>query len=124
MEFINLAQDNKKEIGKDAIERTLILLAPFTPHLSEELWQRLGHKQSIFSEKWPKYNKKLIKEETITLIVQINGKVRDKIEVQANISEKEAQELTLKREKVKKWILDKKVKKVIFVKNKLINIVI
>ena len=69
-------------------------------------------------------HKKIIKEETITLIVQINGKVRDKIEVQANISEKEAQELTFKREKVKKWILDKKVKKVIFVKNKLINIVI
>ena len=124
MEFVNLAQENKKELDKETIEKMLILLSPFAPHLTEELWQKLGHIKSIFSEKWPKYDKQLIKEEKITLIVQVNGKVRDKIEVAANISEKEARELTLKREKVKKWISGKEIKKVIFVRGKLINIVI
>ena len=66
----------------------------------------------------------MIREETINLIVQINGKVRDKIEVKAGISENEAKKLTLSREKVKKWIVGEKVKKIIFVKGKLINIVI
>lgn len=124
MEFLNLVQDNKKEVGKEVIERMLILLAPFAPHITEELWNRYGHSESIFKEKWPQYDKKLIKEEMITLIVQVNGKVRDKMEVSADISEKEAKELTLNRERVKKWILDKEIKKVIFIKDKLINIVV
>jgi len=123
MGFINLAQDKKESVNKEIIEKTLILLSPFAPHITEELWQVLGHKKSIFSEKWPKYSEELIKEETTTLIIQINGKVRDKIEVETGISEKEAKELTLKQEKVKKWILNKKIKKIIFVPGKLINIV-
>jgi len=124
MEFINLVQLNKKETGREIIEKFLILLSPFSPHLAEELWQRLGHKKSIFLEKWPQYDKKLIKEKITTLIIQVNGRVRDRIEVKAGISEKEAKELTLAREKVKKHILNKKVKKVIFIKGKLINIVV
>jgi len=112
----------------------LKLLAPLAPHLSEEIWHRLNnisinqpnqHKSaSIFFEKWPKYEPKLIKEETITLVIQINGRVRDKIEVEASFSEEEAKKLTLEREKVKKWIEDKEVKKIIFVPGKLINIVV
>ena len=112
----------------------LKLLAPLAPHLSEEIWHRLNnisinqpnqHKSaSIFFEEWPKYEPKLIKEETITLVIQINGRVRDKIEVEAFLSEEEAKKLTLEREKVKKWIEDKEVKKIIFVPGKLINIVV
>ena len=116
--------EKEKNISVIYYQSLLILLAPFAPHLAEELWQQLGHSESIFLEKWPKYDKKLIKDEMVTLIIQVNGKVRDKIEVPADISEKEARELTLKREKVKKWILGKEVKKVIFVPGKLINIVI
>ena len=121
-----LVNEMEKEQNISVIyyQSLLILLAPFAPHLAEELWQQLGHSESIFLEKWPKYDKKLIKDEMVTLIIQVNGKVRDKIEVPADISEKEARELTLKREKVKKWILGKEVKKVIFVPGKLINIVI
>lgn len=124
MEFFNLIQANKKDAGRDVIEKTLILLSPFAPHLAEELWQKLGHQKSIFFEKWPQYDKKMIKEEKVTLIIQINGKVRDKIEVETGLSEAKAKELTLAREKVKNHILDKKVKKVIFVPDKLINIVV
>jgi len=102
----------------------LTLLAPFAPHITEELWQKTGEKGSIHNQQWPKYDPKLVKEETITLVIQINGRVRDKIEVETSLSEEEAKKLTLEREKVKKWIEGKKVKKVIFVPGKLINIVI
>ena len=79
---------------------------------------------SIHNQTWPKYNQKLVKEEIITLIIQVNGKVRDKMEVEADILEKEAKELTFSRVKVKKWIEGKEIKKVIFVPKKLINIVV
>jgi len=102
----------------------LILLAPFAPHITEELWHQLGHRDSIHKQKWPKYNPRLIKEEIITLVIQINGRVRDKIEVEAGISEKKAKELALLSKKVQNWISGKKIKKVIFVPEKLINIVI
>jgi len=124
MEFINICSEHKKELTKETVEKTLILLSPFAPHIAEELWQKLGYKQSIFLEKWPKYDSKLIQEKSITLIVQINGKVRDKIEAKPNISEEEARELALKSKKIKGWIENKEVKKFIFVPKKLINIVI
>jgi len=124
MEFINLCSGHKKELTKETVEKTLILLSPFAPHIAEELWQKLGHKRSIFLEEWPKYNLKLTQKESIILIVQINGKVRDKIETKSNISEEEAKDLALKSEKIKKWIGNRKIKKFIFVPKKLINIVI
>jgi leucyl-tRNA synthetase len=124
MEFVNFWQENKKDVGREAIETFLILLAPFAPHITEELWSQLGCKGSIHNQPWPKYNKKLVKEEMVTLIIQVNGRVRDKIEVKADISEGEAKKLTLNRENVKKWTVGKEIKKIIFVPNKLINIVI
>jgi len=116
--------------------KTLLkLLAPMAPHISEELWQRLNNVRvnprshqrkftSIFKEKWPRYDERLIKEDKFTLVIQINGKVRDKIELEADISEEEAKTLVLSREKVQKWIGENKIKKVIFVPGKLINFVI
>jgi leucyl-tRNA synthetase len=124
MEFVNLAQENKEKISKEVIERFLILLSPFAPHLSEELWQKLGHQKSIFETKWPKPDPKLIKEEIITLVIQVNGRVRDKVEVEADISEEKARELAISRKKVKNWVEGKKIKKIIFIPGKLINIVI
>ncbi len=102
----------------------LILLAPFAPHLAEELWAEIGNEESIFKEKWPKYNPALVKDETINLVIQINGKIRDTIEVSSDISEEEAKKISLESEKIKKWLEGKETKKVIFVKGKLINIVI
>jgi len=102
----------------------LILLAPFAPHATEELWSNLGNKGSVHKQVWPKYDKKLIKDETITLIVQVNGRVRDKIAVEADISEEKAKELAISSQNVKKWIQNKEIKKVIFIPRRLINIVI
>jgi len=124
MEFVNFAQQKKEGIGKNVIETMLTLLSPFAPHISEELWSLLGNKKSIFEESWPKYDLKLIKEETINFIIQVNGKVRDKIETKTGLSEKEAKALALKSEKVQNWIGNKEIKKIIFVSDKLINFVI
>ncbi|MCX6764184.1 MAG: leucine--tRNA ligase [Candidatus Nealsonbacteria bacterium] len=124
MEFVNFAQENEKEVGKDVIERMLILLAPLAPHVTEELWKEMGNKKSIHLEEWPKYDEKLIQEEKIVLLIQINGKMRDQVEVLPDISEEEAKELALSREKIKKWIEGKEIKKIIFVPKRLINIVI
>ena len=124
MKFVNFGLEKKEYVGRDVIERFLILLSPFAPHLAEELWQKIGNSKSIFLKKWPKYDSKLIKEEMITLVIQVNGKVRDKIEVEANISEERVKELAISREKIRKWLKGKKVKKIIFVSGKLINIVV
>lgn len=124
----------------------LKLLAPFAPHLAEELWRQLNPKPyalnpryraqnapyterlparySIHNQPWPKHDPKLVKEDIITLIIQINGKVRDKIETRAGIQEQEARTLAFSREKIKKWTEGKEIKKAIFVPGKLINIVI
>ncbi len=117
-----LEKQEKLEIRN--LELVIKLLAPFAPHLTEELWFKLGNKKSIFLESWPKYDPKKIKEEIFELVVQINGKVRDKTEAKRGISQKEAEQLTLNRENVKRYINGKRVQKIIFVPDKLINIVI
>ena len=105
-------------------EKFLKLLAPFAPYLAEELWEKLGHKNSIHLEPWPKYDIKLIHEDEFELIIQVNGKMRDKLSAATNISQKEAEKLALSREKIKIWLKDKKVKKIVFVPNRLINFVL
>ena len=130
--------EKENQLSVISYQLLLKLLAPMAPHISEELWSRLqsnrgssiksgqnlGHKKSIFLEKWPEYDPKLVKEEIVTLIIQVNGKVRDKIEVEVDIPEEEAKKLAFSREKVQKWIEGKEIKKIIFVPGKLINIVI
>ena len=102
----------------------LKILAPFAPHLAEELWHQLGDKDSVHNQKWPGYDPKMIAEEKYQLIIQINGKVRDKMEVAGGISEKEAKELVLQSEKIKPWLQGKEPIKTIFVPGRLINLVI
>ncbi len=124
MMILTNEMEKQEELSVKDYQLLIILLSPFAPHISEELWERLGNKKSIFLEKWPKYNSNLIKDEMFNLIIQINGKVRDRIEVEVGVSEDKVKEISLSQEKIKKWIKDKKIKKIIFVKDKLINIVI
>lgn len=123
MIFINRLEE-EKEISLCQFSQFLILLSPFAPHLAEELWQRIGHPKSIFLEKWPKYNQALIQERTIQVIIQVNGKLRDQIEAALDTSEDEIKRIVLEREKVKKWLTGKEIKKIIFVPGKLINLVV
>jgi leucyl-tRNA synthetase len=116
--------EKEKEISPDIYSKFLILLSPFAPHIAEELWERAGFRGLCCSQEWPKFEKKLIKQDKINLIIQISGKVRDRVEVDAGISEKRAIDISKKRDKVLKYIKGKKIKKTVFVRNKLINFVI
>ena len=118
-------QKLKEGLAKKDLADFLKILSPFTPHLVEEIWEQkeMSAKGGCCQQKWPKYDEKLIEEENIFLIVQINGKVRDKIKVKADITQKEAEKLVSKSEKVKTLIGSSEVKKIIFIPKKLINIV-
>ena len=125
MEFTNSWQVSKESLNEKDFCSLLKILSPLAPHMTEGLWNMAGFKGLCCNQKWPEYDAKLIEEEKVLLIVQINGKIRDKIEVNAGISQKEAEKLVLSSQKVKSWITDgKKIEKVIFVPDKLINIVI
>jgi len=125
MECLNkLTAQEKTKIKKSYLEDFLRLLAPLAPFLTEELWHQIGHKTSVHKEKWPKYNEKMLVEKEFELIIQINGKIRDKIKAVINISQGEAEKIAINREKIKQILSDKHPKKIIYVPNRLINIVI
>jgi leucyl-tRNA synthetase len=130
MEFSNyLSKVKEREVASDslwreAISYLLLLLAPTSPHLAEELWSMTGHPYSIHNQAWPRYDEEIAKEEEITLVIQVNGKLRDKVLVPASISEVEAKELALGRERVKAYIDGKKLSNVIYVPRRVVNIVV
>ena len=111
-------------LTKEQYEIFLKLLSPFAPYIVEELWLQLGHKKSIFTEKWPEYNAALVKDETIQMPVQINGKVRAVLTAPSDISEEEAKKIAISDTTIIKWLGGKEPKKVIFVKGRLVNIVV
>jgi leucyl-tRNA synthetase len=114
----------------EAIDTLLLMMAPAMPHVAEELWQgRHGNgafkaEESIHVHPWPTYDAELAKADTVTLVVQVNGKVRDRIDAPAGISEEQARELALGSPSAQKWFEGKQVRKVIFAGGKLINIVV
>jgi len=104
--------------------KVLLILAPFAPHLAEELWQELNGGESIFKQPWPKFDPTLAQDEVFNLVVQINGKTRDTLTADVDISEEAAKELALKSDKVIKWLIGKTPEKVIYVQGRLVNIVV
>jgi len=129
MEFTNYLGKVREEgmahpdAFREAIDSLLLLMAPSTPHLAEELWVKAGHPYSIHNQAFPEWDKDLAAEEEITLVIQVNGKLRDKLTVPVTIAEQQARELALGREKIKPYIDKKKISKVIYVPRRLINIV-
>lgn len=124
MEFVNFAI-KENSVNKNTLKIFLIIFAPLAPHISEELWHYLEPEaKSVHTQNWPEYDKDLAKDETVELAIQINGKTRDTLTVPAETQENEIKQLTIEREKVKKYIDGKEIKKVIFIKGRLINIVI
>ncbi|OGF04452.1 MAG: leucine--tRNA ligase [Candidatus Edwardsbacteria bacterium RIFOXYD12_FULL_50_11] len=107
----------------EILETMTLLMAPFTPHMSEELWQMLGHKGTTYKAQWPKSDPQVAANEEITLVVQVNGKLRDRITVPADISDEELKKTALNSEQVKKYLVGVNVKKVVVVPKKLVNIV-
>lgn len=107
-----------------ALETLMQLLAPLAPHIAEELWHLTGHTASIHTSEWPGYDEALTKDETFTLVVQVNGKVRERIETVADISESEVRKMVLTNPRVLSFIGDATVQKVIYVPGRLANVVV
>ncbi len=127
MELLNVMDDldaSSSTIFRFCVERLAQMTAPFVPHLSEEIWALLGHKESIFTSQWPGYDKAALKEENVTFVVQINGKLRATITLPVDTPELDAKKAALSDDRVKKFIENKTITKTIFVNNKLINIVV
>ncbi len=126
MEYINFLYQ-EKSISRQAIETLALLLAPFAPHIAEEIWcEVLKNKFSVHQQTWPKYEAKLIREEKVVIVVQVNGKLRGQVEIPAAQATRKApvEKLAKKEENVAKHLAKKKIEKVVFVPGKLINFVV
>lgn len=130
MELLN-ELNNAKSSGafstdtwKEAESIYLRMLAPVAPHIAEELWARTGHPYSIHNQAWPEIDMEAAREEEITLIVQVNGKLRDRLTVPVNISEEDARAAALRSENIVSFLDGKEPKKVIYVPGRLVNIVL
>jgi len=129
MEFVNVLYQNSEfriqnsEFRK-AVNTLIILLSPFAPHIVEEMWEMMGNKGSVIKESWPSYNPEFIKSEEITIIVQINGKVRSRLTVNTDISDDDLKNTVLSDIKVKEWTDHKEIKKFVIVPKKLVSVVV
>lgn len=129
MEFLNVLAKFKNEIygsnvWNEAVRTMLLLLAPAAPYITEEIWSRLGYNYSIHNQSWPEYNADLAAEESVEIVVQINGKIREKIVVPIDSNEEELTKIAFDNEAIQALIAGKQVRKVIAVPNRLVNIVV
>jgi len=145
MIFVNQMSNVKCQVSSEVLEKFLIILAPFAPYLSEELWSSFApssavellrrrakasddrsskYNESIFLQRWPEYDKKLVIDEEVTIAVQVNGKLRDTIKVERGIKEDDLRSKIEDLLKVKKHLEGKEIKKFIYIKDKLVNIVV
>jgi leucyl-tRNA synthetase len=109
--------------ARECVEKLLLMLAPIAPHITEELWERTGHAYSIHQQPFPKWDEALAAEETNTLVVQVEGKVRDKLDVPAGITEQEARRLALASPRVQPYLGGKPPAKVVYVPGRLVSVV-
>ena len=112
------------DVWRECVEKFLLVLAPIAPHLSEEMWERTGRPYSIHQQSFPSWDDDLAAEDTVTLVVQVNGKVRDRLEVPVDIEEQAAQELALASPRIRSYTEGKAVSKAIYVPGRLVNLVV
>ena len=130
MELVNeiyneISKDDKVDSTiREAVETAVILLSVFVPHISEEMWKRLGNKPSIFNLQWPQYDPNLVKLTKFIMPIQVNGKLRSKLEIESGMGREELKELILSDEKIKKWVGQKNVKKIIIIPERLANVIV
>jgi leucyl-tRNA synthetase len=117
------AEGERAALLREAVETTLLLLAPIAPHLTEELWAQLGHAESIVTQRWPEADPAALVRNELTLVVQVDGKVRSRLQVAAGTPEERIQRLALADERVQPWVRERAVDRVVVVPNRLVNIV-
>lgn len=119
-----IADKSSGSARKEAVSAIIHLIAPFMPHLAEELWQQLGNKDILATRHWPKFEQALCTEDEVTIAVQVNGKLRATISCKAEASREEVESLAMQNKNVQDYIKDKQIKKVIFVPGKIVNVVV
>jgi leucyl-tRNA synthetase len=131
MELLNtttkFAESNKdrndRVVVQEALEIVILMLAPIVPHFSHALWNELGHENAVIDQSWPTLDEKALAQDSVLIVLQVNGKVRGKIEVSMTISKEGLEQEALKNESVKRFIDGKKVHKIIVVPDRLVNVV-
>ena len=125
--YVSNVKDQSDEVSmrvtRETLETIVLLLSPFVPHFSEELWEALGYRESILRTRWPGYDPEAVQEEEILIVIQLNGKVRDRITLPASYGEEEVKAWALKSDKIRRLTEGKEIKRVILVPRKLVNIV-
>jgi len=128
MECLNALNTSQQDRGatrtmQEAVRVYVLLLAPFAPHIAEELWERLGEPYSVHQQAWPTWDQALVGQETVTMIVQVDGRVRDRLIVPADVSEQQARRKALDSPGVQRNLNDRTIARVVYVPGKLVNIV-
>jgi len=123
MEYMNVLRGGERRAHRAEVEPLVQLVSPFAPHIAEELWERLGHQRGVFESGWPAYDEALAAEQTIELVVQVNGKVRGRLRVPPDITKDDALAAALGDETIARFVSGTP-KKVVFVPGRLINIVV
>ncbi len=115
--------DISERVMRESIETLVVLLSPFVPHFAEELWEALGNRESIIKTRWPEYDPEGVLEEEILIVIQVNGRLRDRMTIPVSYGEEEVKGWALKSERIRKLVEGKEIKRVILVPKKLVNIV-
>ena len=118
------AAEINAELLKAAVENLIRVLSPFTPHICEEMWETLGHTNSVYTESWPEYDEKALVKDEIEIVIQVNGKLKEKLSVANGLTKEEQEKLVMERENTKQLIGDKTIVKVVSGPGKLVNIVV
>jgi len=118
-----MAGNERASLLREAVENVLLLLGPIAPHVSEELWSELGHRESLFKQPWPTPDAGALVRKEVTLVVQVDGKVRSRLQVDVDAPEERIQRLALEDDKVQPWVRQRAVERVVVVANRLVNIV-
>jgi leucyl-tRNA synthetase len=122
MEYLN-ALEARQDVTRKELQTLLLLLAPFAPYITEELWETLGNQGSIHTTRWPTFDPEAIRSDFITLPVQVNGRVRDQLEIASETPEDEVRRQALASEKVQRFLAGQNVTKVIYVPGRVVNVV-
>jgi len=128
MEYVNyLTRVKSAQAGsrawQEARRSLILLLAPMTPHIAEELWESMGEPYSVHHQQWPSYDATLARAELVTLVLQVDGKVRDRVQVPAGLTDADAKSLAMSNEKVRKFMDGRQVADVVVVPGRLVNVV-
>jgi leucyl-tRNA synthetase len=122
-EIKDRTDEMSRRVVREAIERVVVLLSPFVPHFSEELWGALGKRESVIKTRWPDYDPETVLEDEILIVIQVNGRLRDRMTLPTSYGEEEVKAWALKSERIRKLVEGKEIKRVILVPKKLVNIV-